>query len=105
MKFLVDAQLPQDMANTNTRVVIPANAGIQPLLPLHWIPAFAGMTGSLANRKVIVGQILNAFVFGLGWPVMRSVISLICGNLPLIVAALNVSGYVEIGRDQWISHG
>ena len=117
MKFLVDAQLPQrfctwltaaghdarhtldlPMANRTTDSAIVELAEAQDRV-------IVTKDDDFVRSRLVHGKPKRLLLVATGNIGNQELERLICGNLALIVAALNVSGYVEIGRDKLVSHG
>lgn len=116
MKFLVDAQLPRrfcswlrgaghdarhtldlPMANRTTDSAIVELAEEQDRV-------IVTKDDDFVRSRLVFGKpkrLLLVVTVNIG---NQELERLIRGNFPLIVAALNVSGYVEIGRDKLVSY-
>ncbi|MBV5298672.1 MAG: DUF5615 family PIN-like protein [Rhodoferax sp.] len=117
MKFLVDAQLPQrfctwlkgaghdachtldlPMANRTTDSAIVELAQEQDRV-------IVTKDDDFVRSRLVYGKPKRLLLVATGNIGNQELERLICGNLPGIVAALGVSGYVEIGRDKLVSYG
>ena len=117
MKFLIDAQLPRrfcawlrlaghdalhtldlPMANRTTDSAIVALADVQDRVVVTKDDDFV-------QSRMVFGKPKRLLLVATGNISNRELENLICSNLPAIVAALNASGFVEIGHDKLVCHG